>query len=70
MFFAAFIVVASSIEEQLEEYKDYFTGECATPPKGGSGEMASRSAPDSRAGDNPTEAFGAARPQFPSSQQR
>jgi hypothetical protein len=35
MFFAASIVVASSIEDGLGEYEDYFTGECATPPKGG-----------------------------------
>lgn len=35
MFFAASIVVASSIEEGLDEYEDYFTGECAMPPKGG-----------------------------------
>lgn len=35
MFFAASIVVASSIDEGLEEYKEYFTGTCATPPRGG-----------------------------------
>jgi len=34
MFFATSIVVASSIEEGLIEYKDYFTGQCATPPEG------------------------------------
>lgn len=35
MFFAASIVVASALEEHLDEYKDYFTGESVTPPKGG-----------------------------------
>lgn len=35
IFFAASIVVAFSIEDGLDEYEDYFTGECVTPPKGG-----------------------------------
>lgn len=35
MFFASSIVVASAIEEGLEEYKGYFTGECTEPPMGG-----------------------------------
>jgi len=34
MFFAASIVVASALEEHLEEYKDYFTGEAINPPQG------------------------------------
>lgn len=35
MFFAASIVVASALEEHLDEYKDYFTGRAISPPKGG-----------------------------------
>ncbi len=35
MFFASSIVVASAIEEGLEEYRDYFTGLCMEPPQGG-----------------------------------
>jgi len=35
IFFATSIMVASALEEKLEEYKDYFTGESATPPQGG-----------------------------------
>ncbi|HKK17164.1 MAG TPA: hypothetical protein VJ952_00670 [Opitutales bacterium] len=35
MFFAASIVVASALEEHLEEYKEYFTGVAVNPPKGG-----------------------------------
>lgn len=34
MFFAASIVVAASIEDGLGEFKDYFTGKSATPPRG------------------------------------
>lgn len=35
MFFASSIVVASALEDHLDEYKDYFTGMSVTPPKGG-----------------------------------
>lgn len=35
IFFATSIVVADALEEHLAEYRDYFTGESATPPKGG-----------------------------------
>lgn len=34
MFFAASIIVADAIEDGLMEYKDYFTGKSAQPPKG------------------------------------
>ncbi|MGB0416364.1 MAG: DUF6901 family protein [Coraliomargarita sp.] len=34
MFFATSIVVANALEEGLVEFKDYFTGESVTPPKG------------------------------------
>ncbi|MEM8867354.1 MAG: hypothetical protein AAGC73_03720 [Verrucomicrobiota bacterium] len=35
IFFASSIVVHFSIEEELKEYRDYFTGKSVTPPKGG-----------------------------------
>lgn len=35
IFFGASIVVASALQEHLDEYKDYFTGEAVNPPKGG-----------------------------------
>lgn len=35
MFFAASIVVADALEEQLDQYKDYFTGISVSPPRGG-----------------------------------
>lgn len=34
MFFATSMVVADALEERLEEYKDYFTGEALNPPGG------------------------------------
>ncbi|PXA04323.1 hypothetical protein DDZ13_07265 [Coraliomargarita sinensis] len=35
MFFAASIVVADALEDRLDQYKDYFTGNAVMPPKGG-----------------------------------
>ncbi|WP_269527109.1 DUF6901 family protein [Coraliomargarita parva] len=35
MFFAASIVVADAIDNNLSEYKDYFTGRASQPPQGG-----------------------------------
>jgi len=35
MFFAASIVAAEAIEDDLSEYKDYFTGKSVLPPMGG-----------------------------------
>lgn len=34
MFFSTSIVVASALEEHLDEYKDYFTGKSVSPPGG------------------------------------